>query len=81
MDAAVVHDGTVTSVSAELEEIVGVEDAAKHPGIIASAYARAVNGVLDAVIALGTTVSVHDSLLTRLTLGVLAAVLHPGTTD
>ena len=75
------HDGMVTSVSAELDEIVGVEDAVKHPGIIASAYARAVNGVLDAVIALGTTVSVHDSLLTRLTLGVLAAVLHPGTTD
>ena len=73
--------GTTVSITAELAEIVGVEAAVKHPGTTASAYARATNGVLDAVVTVGTTVSVHAALLTRLTLGVLPAVVHDGTTD
>ena len=81
VDAAVVQVGTVVSVRPELAEIVGVEEAVKHAGMIASAYARATNGMLDAVVLVGTTVSVHATLLTLPTLGVLAAVVHDGTTD
>ena len=60
---------------------VGAEEAVKHAGTIDSAYARATNGVLDAVVLVGTVVSVHAALLTRPTLGTLAAVVHAGTTD
>ena len=81
VDAAVVQVGTVVSVRPELAEIVGVEEAVKHAGITDSAYARATNGMLDAVVLVGTTVSVHATLLTVPTLGVLAAVVHDGTTD
>ena len=60
---------------------VGAEEAVKHAGTIDSAYARATNGVLDAVVLVGTTVSGHATLLTVPTLGVLAAVVHVGTID
>ena len=81
VDAAVVQLGTVTSVRLEPAEIVGVDAAVKHAGTIASAYARAANGVLDAVVLVGTTVSVHAILLILPTLGAIAAVVHEGTTD
>ena len=52
----VVAVGTVVSVSAELEEIVGVEEAVIQPGNVACVHAIVVVGVLLVVVHEGTTV-------------------------